>query len=121
MSKEPMRDEERRGDAATRRHGDPVLTPRRRGDAATRLPFRPSSLIIPVIVFVVLLYGVIYPNLHVLMASLQSNGEWSLANYRDVLSQSTTLEAAASSVVLSLLTVIFCALVGVSLAFLFER
>src|SRR5690242_19809976 len=121
MSKEPMSGEERRGDAGKRRHGESVLTPRPRVSASPRLPFRPSSLIIPIIVFVVLLYGVIYPNLYVLTASLQSNGEWSLANYRDVLSQSTTLEAAASSVVLSLLTVIFCALVGVSLAFLFER
>jgi iron(III) transport system permease protein len=82
---------------------------------------RHSSLIIPIIVFVVLLYGVVYPNLHVLTASLQSGGVWSLANYRDALSQSTTLEAVVSSVVLSLLTVLFCALVGVSLAFLFER
>src|ERR1043165_7443472 len=82
---------------------------------------RPSSLVLALIVFIVLLYGVIYPSLRVLTASLQSNGEWSLANYRDVLSQSTTLEAVASSVALSLLTVLFCAIVGVALAFLFER
>jgi iron(III) transport system permease protein len=81
----------------------------------------PSSLILALVVFIVLLYGVIYPNLHVLTASLESNGEWSFANYREVLAQSTTLEATASSVVLSLLTVLFCAAVGVSLAFLFER
>ncbi|MDT4952299.1 MAG: iron(III) transport system permease protein [Acidobacteriota bacterium] len=80
-----------------------------------RLPF------IPIFVLIVLLYGVVYPNLHVLTASLQVNGEWSLANYRGLLSQSNVLEAAVSSVVLSLLTVAFCALVGVSLAFLFER
>jgi iron(III) transport system permease protein len=81
----------------------------------------PPSSLIPIVVFIVLLYGVVYPNLHVLTASLQVNGEWSLANYRDLLSQSTVLEAAVSSVVLSLLTVALCALVGVSLAFLFER
>ncbi|MDT5059943.1 MAG: iron(III) transport system permease protein [Acidobacteriota bacterium] len=80
----------------------------------------PSALI-PALVAIVLLYGVVYPNLHVLTASLQVNGEWSLANYRGLLSQSNVLEAAVSSVVLSLLTVAFCALVGVSLAFLFER
>jgi iron(III) transport system permease protein len=87
-----------------------------------RLAFilHPSSLI-PVVVFVVLLYGVVYPNLHVLTASLQVNGEWSLASYRDLLSTRTVIEAAVSSVVLSLLTVALCALVGVSLAFLFER
>jgi iron(III) transport system permease protein len=84
----------------------------------------PSSLassLIPIVVFVVLLYGVVYPNLHVLTASLQVNGEWSLGSYRDLLLQRTLLEAAVSSVVLSLLTVALCALVGVSLAFLFER
>jgi len=84
----------------------------------------PSSLassLIPIVVFIVLLYGVVYPNLHVLTASLQVNGEWSLASYRDLLSQRTLLEAAVSSIVLSLLTVALCALVGVSLAFLFER
>jgi iron(III) transport system permease protein len=82
---------------------------------------RVASLTLALIVFVVLLYGVVYPNLHVLTASLQVNGEWSLGNFRDLLSQSTVLEAAVSSVVLSLLTVALCALVGVSLAFLFER
>ena len=88
----------------------------------SRSSFIPSpSALIPIIVFIVLLYGVVYPNLHVLTASLQVNGEWSLANYRDLLSQRTVLEAAVSSVVLSLLTVALCALVGVSLAFLFER
>src|SRR3954447_23732284 len=82
---------------------------------------RPSSVILAIIVFIVLLYGVIYPNLHVLTASLESNGEWSLTNYREALSLSATLEAVASSIALSLLTVLFCAAVGVSLAFLFER
>jgi iron(III) transport system permease protein len=80
-----------------------------------------SSLILLVFVLLVLLYGVVYPNLHVLTASLQVNDQWSLVNYRDLLSQRAVIEAAASSVLLSLLTVAFCALVGVSLAFLFER
>lgn len=70
---------------------------------------------------VVLLYGVIYPNLHVLVASLQRDGAWTLANYRDVLSQSIVLEAIIASVGISVLTVLFCALIGVPLAFLFER
>ena len=94
--------------------------------AIHRSSFRvPRSFFIPhplsLILALVLLYGVIYPNLHVLTASLQANGGWSLANYRDALSHSATLEAAVSSVVLSLLTVALCAIVGVSLAFLFER
>jgi iron(III) transport system permease protein len=70
---------------------------------------------------VVLLYGVIYPNLHVLVASLQSDAGWSLANYRQVLSQNIVLESIFASVGISVLTVLFCAGVGIPLAFLFER
>ena len=73
------------------------------------------------IVAVVLLYGVIYPNFYVLVASLQRDGRWSLGNYMEALSERAVLEAIASSVGLSLITVVLCALVGVPLAFLFER
>jgi iron(III) transport system permease protein len=83
--------------------------------------FHPSSLILLLAVFVVLLYGVVYPNLRVVTDSLQVGGEWSAANYRELLSQRAVLEAAWSSVVLSLATVVLCAVVGVGLAFLFER
>ncbi|MDT4897469.1 MAG: iron(III) transport system permease protein [Acidobacteriota bacterium] len=79
------------------------------------------ALILALVVFVVLLYGVIYPNLRVLTASLQVNGEWSFANFRELLLQRAVLEAAVTSIGLSLVTVLLCALVGVSLAFLFER
>jgi iron(III) transport system permease protein len=81
----------------------------------------PSALILALIVFVVLLYGVVYPNLRVLMASLQVSGEWSLSNFRELLFQRAVLEAALTSIGVSLLTVLLCALVGVGLAFLFER
>lgn len=70
---------------------------------------------------VVLLYGVIYPNIHVVLASLQHNGNWSLANYGQTLSQDIVLESILASVGVSLLTVLFCAAVGIPLAFLFER
>ncbi len=92
--------------------------------------FRPAALfprdlaprlLLWLIVGAVLLYGVIYPNLHVLTTSLQRGGGWSLANYREVLSQGVVLEAIVSSVALSALTVLFCAVIGVPLAFLFER
>jgi len=73
------------------------------------------------IVGVVLLYGVIYPNLQVVVASLQTEAGWSLANYRQVLSQNIVLESILASLGVSVLTVLFCAVVGVSLAFLFER
>jgi iron(III) transport system permease protein len=82
---------------------------------------RVSSLALTLAVFVVLVYGVVYPNLRVVTDSLQVGGEWSAANYRELLSQRAVLEAAWSSVVLSLATVVLCAVVGVGLAFLFER
>ncbi|HKO59668.1 MAG TPA: iron ABC transporter permease [Pyrinomonadaceae bacterium] len=77
--------------------------------------------ILILITAVVLLYGVIYPNLQVVINSLQRDGSWSLLNYREALSQSVLFEALLSSVVLSVLTVLLCALIGIPLAFLFER
>jgi iron(III) transport system permease protein len=70
---------------------------------------------------VVLLYGVIYPNVSVVVSSFQRAGTWTLANYREILSQRIVLEAIVSSLGLSVATVLFCAVVGVPLAFLFER
>ena len=87
------------------------------GTAAALSP----RLILLLIVVVVLLYGVIYPNLHVVIASLQRDGGWSLLNYREVLSQNIVLESIFASIGISVLTVLFCAGVGVPLAFLFER
>jgi iron(III) transport system permease protein len=78
-------------------------------------------LLLGLITTVVLLYGVIYPNLHVVVASLQQDSGWSLANYREVLSQNIVLESIFASVGVSVLTVLFCAVVGIPLAFLFER
>src|SRR6266849_8493855 len=86
-----------------------------------RLVFRPSSFIVLLIVALVLIYGVVYPNAHVFLAALQYNGSWALTNFVEVLSQRAVIEAAATSIAVSVLTVIFCALVGIPLAFLFER
>ncbi|HEY5884435.1 MAG TPA: iron ABC transporter permease [Pyrinomonadaceae bacterium] len=80
----------------------------------------PRSILV-LVTAVVLLYGVIYPNLQVVLSSLQRNGSWSLLNYREGLAQSVLFEALISSVVLSALTVLLCALIGIPLAFLFER
>jgi ABC-type Fe3+ transport system, permease component len=92
---------------------------------SSRLFHLPSSTLrllpLALIVFLVLLYGVVYPNLHVLLASLQRGGVWTLSNFADALAQRATLEAIWASVLLSVLTVVLCALVGVPLAFLFER
>jgi iron(III) transport system permease protein len=94
---------------------------RLRVSPAPRFAFRLSSVILFTIVALVLLYGVVYPNAKVFLAALQHNGSWSLTNFVDVLSQRAVIEAAATSVAVSVFTVLFCALVGVPLAFLFER
>ncbi|HEX6046335.1 MAG TPA: iron ABC transporter permease [Pyrinomonadaceae bacterium] len=73
------------------------------------------------VTILVLIYGVVYPNLFVVASSFQRDGTWTLANYFDVLSQGIVIEAILNSIVLSIGTVLFCALVGVPLAFLFER
>ncbi|HEU4933809.1 MAG TPA: iron ABC transporter permease [Pyrinomonadaceae bacterium] len=73
------------------------------------------------VTIIVLVYGVIYPNLSVVVSSFQRGGSWTLANYREILSQRIVIEAIVSSLGLSIGTVFFCALVGVPLAFLFER
>src|SRR6266850_3887361 len=120
------------GKEETRRHGDGETRGKRAGRSlrvpdSPRLPIAASPrrflprLILWIIVAVVLLYGVIYPNLHVVVASLLRDGNWSLTNYREVLSQSIVLESIFASVGISALTVLFCAGVGIPLAFLFER
>lgn len=104
------------------RHGgvvpaeSPSSPARFRGAASRR-----AGAILALIAGVVLLYGVIYPNLFVMVASFESGGAFSLDNFRQVLAGHGSLEAALSSVILSTLTVALCALVGVPLAFLFER
>jgi iron(III) transport system permease protein len=80
-----------------------------------------STFILFVIVALVLLYGIIYPNGHVFVAALQHDGTWSPANFIAVLSERTVIESAFTSLAVSILTVGLCALVGVPLAFLFER
>jgi iron(III) transport system permease protein len=79
------------------------------------------SVVLLLVTATVLLYGVVYPNIAVVISSLQRAGSWTFANYREILAQRTVLEAIVSSVGLSIGTVLFCAIVGVPLAFLFER
>jgi iron(III) transport system permease protein len=80
-----------------------------------------ANRLLLVVAIAVLLYGVIYPNAAVVISSFQRAGAWTLANYREVLSQGVVIEAIVSSLGLSIGTVVLCALVGVPLAFLFER
>jgi iron(III) transport system permease protein len=55
------------------------------------------------------------------VTSFQQSGQWTLANYREVLSQPTVLTAILNSIGLSIGTVLLCAGIGIPLAFLFER
>src|SRR5689334_2365369 len=80
-----------------------------------------DRLALLVVAIVVLVYGVVYPNAAVVVSSLVRDGVWTLANYREVLSQRVVIESIVSSLGLSIATVMLCALVGVPLAFLFER
>jgi iron(III) transport system permease protein len=92
----------------------------RRTSSGIAASFSPRLLLL-LIVSLVLLYGVIYPNLHVVLLSLQRDGIWSLQNYREILAHRIVLTAIISSVAVSVLTVVFCAGIGIPLAFLFER
>src|ERR1044072_7331659 len=87
----------------------------------SRLPVAKDRILLLAVAIVVLVYGVIYPNAAVVVSSFVRDGVWSLANYREVLTQRIVIEATVSGLGLSIATVAFCALVGVPLAFLFER
>jgi iron(III) transport system permease protein len=80
-----------------------------------------KSAVLFLVTIIVLLYGVIYPNLSVAVSSFQRDGSWTLANYSEVLAQKFVIESIVSSLALSIGTVVLCAMVGVPLAFLFER
>ncbi|HKE60038.1 MAG TPA: iron ABC transporter permease [Pyrinomonadaceae bacterium] len=83
--------------------------------------FNSPQLYLLLIAALVLFYGVIYPNISVVTASLQQSGNWTLANYREALSQRLVIIALLNSLGLSVGTVVLCFLLGVPLAFLFER
>src|ERR1043166_719432 len=83
--------------------------------------FSLRSVILFLVTAFVLLYGVIYPNLSVVISSFQRNGSWTIANYSEILSQRVVIDSIVSSLGLAAGTVVFCAIVGVPLAFLFER
>ncbi|MDX6499982.1 MAG: iron(III) transport system permease protein [Blastocatellia bacterium] len=85
------------------------------------LPAHSKSFFLYIFVGLVLVYGIIYPTAHVFIAALQHDGGWSPSNFFAVLSQRTVLESAVTSITVSVLTVLLCALAGVPLAFLFER
>lgn len=72
-------------------------------------------------VLLVLAWGVVYPNAALITDSLHKAGEWSLANYTESFASASTRESIGTSIVVSVLTVLLCALVGIPLAFLMRR
>lgn len=83
----------------------------------------PSAFILSLIVALVLIYGVVYPNLYVIIATLKQGGAGVQQGngLTEIFLRRAVVESAATSVWLSSLTVLLCALVGIPLAFLFER
>ncbi|TDL86651.1 iron ABC transporter permease [Vibrio vulnificus] len=78
-------------------------------------------LLIPVVL--VLIAYVLYPSLRTFIESLQKDGTISLGNYQDFFVQEskTNLEALWNSVYISILSVLVSALIGIPLAFIFNR
>lgn len=78
-------------------------------------------LLIPVVL--VLIAYVLYPSLRTFIESLQKDGTISFGNYQDFFVQEskTNLEALWNSVYISFLSVLVSALIGIPLAFIFNR
>lgn len=78
-------------------------------------------LLIPVVL--VLVAYVLYPSARTFIESLQKDGSISLGNYQDFFVQEskTNLEALWNSVYISILSVLVSALIGIPLAFIFNR
>ena len=78
-------------------------------------------LLIPVLL--VLIAYVLYPSLKTMIESVQRDGMFTLANYQDFFVQEsrTNLEALWNSVYISVLSVLVSALIGIPLAFIFNR
>lgn len=78
-----------------------------------------SVVLLPI--FYILLGYVLYPNLHLLTQSLFDGSRFTFAHLQKFFGSSASLQALWGSVYVSLLSVIFSALVGVPLAYLFTR
>jgi iron(III) transport system permease protein len=76
---------------------------------------------IAIIVFLVLIAGVLYPNAFTFIRSFFPSGQMSLAPYVRFFSTASGREALANSLFISVATVALSAAIGVPLAFLFQR
>ncbi|QQE75402.1 iron ABC transporter permease [Brevibacillus composti] len=93
---------------------------------ARRMSWTASPAFVYVLVsplFIILLAYVIYPLWETFVASIQIDGETSWKNYARFFSLAHTanLEALWTSIYISVLSVITCGIVGVTMAFLLER
>jgi iron(III) transport system permease protein len=79
------------------------------------------QFLLPLAIFSVLLVGILYPNAFILIGSVFPEGTFSLDTYIQFFSTPSSLEALRNSLVISISTVIFSALIGVPLAFVFHR
>ncbi len=75
------------------------------------------------LVLLLLFVTIVYPLWHLFLASLQDQETWSLKHYFEFFNarSSHSLEALGGSLFVSLATVLLAALIGIPLAFLFER
>lgn len=76
---------------------------------------------IPIIIFIVLLVGVLYPNAYTFIGSFFPNGGFSAGAYARFFSTPSGREALTNSITISFATVILSAAIGVPLAFVFHR
>ncbi len=81
----------------------------------------PGARLLVALVFAVLLWAVVYPNLVVLAESVRGDGALTLRHYGEFFGTAAELRALWSSIWISVATVVLSALVGVPLAFLFAR
>ncbi|MFQ5709142.1 MAG: ABC transporter permease [bacterium] len=84
--------------------------------------FAPLLTLLLPLVFILAAF-IVYPNLQIVLRSFVKNQQFSLAHYHHFfdLQHPVSLEALWGSVYISLLTVVFSALVGVPLAYLFTH
>ncbi|MVP00528.1 ABC transporter permease subunit [Paenibacillus sp. N10] len=99
----------------------PVIRPNSRWTSMTTSPKFVYVLIAPL--FLILLAYVIYPFFQTFLQSVKMEGIFSVKNYARFFSleHTSNLEALWNSVYISILSVISCGIVGVTMAFLLER
>jgi iron(III) transport system permease protein len=76
---------------------------------------------IPILIFLVLIIGVLYPNVFTFVSSFFPQGSFSVDTYIRFFSAPSGREALTNSLGISVASVVLSALVGVPLAFIFHR